>query len=650
MNTISIDFGTSFTSAAWINPKTGIVEPIRFIDNGKEKIPSLIYYSTTGDIFVGEAAQAPLTQLENFTSKQRSEIQASIVYGLKRKMNPDGMYAFKGHSPVPHAEILSILFKKVRTEAEVNCFEGKTVEKVVLTHPVVISQANKGLLKKAAELAGFKTIELLEDPVAAAMGYTHNGNDIGNGVLVYDFGGGTFDIAFVFRQGKGNFHVPIPIDGEPRCGGDDIDLALYDHWETLVKKKYHRPIREENHHVDLGFLGHCKTQKEALSEAIQKKFSLTLPPPKSRQVTRTLDRHTLEQLMRPIIDKTIQKTQAMLKHIKSAGLKLDTVILVGGSSRIPLVMERLVNILPIKPLQPMKADVAVCIGALLATKAAPAKMFDHLSPKSMPQKRPATTILKNLPKGFTPAPGDIWQEPLTGMKLVWVPPGSFRMGSPPTEKEREEDEGPLRIVNLEGFWMGQHPVTQKEWRTLMSGNPSRFKNGDNYPVEYVSWKDAQNFIKKINKRHDGKFRFGLPLEAQWEYACRAGTTTPFYFGENLTTDQANYNGHLPYGDGSLGVYREKTTPVGTFPPNDFGLYDMHGNVWEWCQDRYGGEYNPSGSASFGGSANSGGVSRVLRGGCWNDGAWICRSAYRNLSTPSSRHSYTGFRITMLPGQ
>ncbi|MGD9213027.1 MAG: SUMF1/EgtB/PvdO family nonheme iron enzyme, partial [Desulfobacteraceae bacterium] len=485
----------------------------------------------------------------------------------------------------------------------------------------------------------------IEEPVAAAIGYSLNSHNLGRGILVYDFGGGTFDIAFIVSQDKDNYHIPLPTDGDNRCGGNNIDQALYEHWEILIKKRYARPICATALEMDIGFLTQCRLQKESLTDTTKGKFSVKLPPPGVLRVTRTIDRQTINQLMRPIIDKTILKTQSMLKKIEKAGHELDTVILAGGSSRIPLVMERLKKILPVIPIEPMRTDVAVCVGALLANQSTIKNNISPL-PKVRGHKEKKQTFYKEISKEISPSGGDIWQEPLTGMHMIWVPPGSFQMGSPLSEKDREEDEGPLHSVTLDGFWLGQYPVTQGQWQKIMESNPSRFKSGDNYPVEYVSWKDTQQYIKKINQLVDGRYRFHLPTEAQWEYACRSGTSTPFYFGENLTTDQANYNGHFPYGDASEGVYREKTTPVGTFPANNFGIYDMHGNVWEWCQDLYAGEY-PSGNLTNPKGPSSG-VSRVLRGGCWNDGAWICRSAYRNLSTPGSRHSYTGFRLAMIP--
>ena len=167
----------------------------------------------------------------------------------------------------------------------------------------------------------------------------------------------------------------------------------------------------------------------------------------------------------------------------------------------------------------------------------------------------------------------------------------------------------------------------------------------------MSWNDAMVFCEQLTKLAKGKYRFTLPTEAQWEYACRAGTTTPFNTGENLTTEQANYNGNYPYRNNPKGKYLEKTTPVGSYPPNAWGLYDMHGNVWEWCMDWYGEKYydecknkgivkNPVGPET--------GSSRVLRGGSWYPYGQICRSAARNYNIPDDRNYYFGFRVVFVP--
>jgi len=226
-----------------------------------------------------------------------------------------------------------------------------------------------------------------------------------------------------------------------------------------------------------------------------------------------------------------------------------------------------------------------------------------------------------------------------GMKFVWIPPGSFMMGSPVEEKGRIDDEVLHKVTLSNGFYMGVYLVTQEQWQAVMGENPSTYKGDKNLPVEKVSWDDCQEFIKRLRDKDKEQYR--LPTEAEWEYSCRAGTTTPFYFGETISTEQANYNGDFPYWNGKKGENRKKTTPVGRFPANAFGLYDMHGNVGQWCQD-WCGEYlkdevvDPQGPAD--------GERRVWRGGTFMLRAMGVRSAHRLGNLPTLRSTNLGFRV------
>ena len=223
--------------------------------------------------------------------------------------------------------------------------------------------------------------------------------------------------------------------------------------------------------------------------------------------------------------------------------------------------------------------------------------------------------------------------------LRWIMPGEFIMGSPKSEPERYDDEGQHKVILTQGFWLAETACTQALWRAVMRDNPSGFK-GEDHPVDNVSWDDVQSFIEKINGDIP-ELGLHLPTEAQWEYACRAGTTTPFHFGKTLTTDQANYDGNYPYNNGPEGEFREKTVPVKTFPCNAWGLYEMHGNVWEWCQDWYG-DY-PKGSV-INPKGPSSGSYRVLRGGSWINFGRYVRSADRFRYGPSGRDHGDGLRL------
>jgi len=224
-------------------------------------------------------------------------------------------------------------------------------------------------------------------------------------------------------------------------------------------------------------------------------------------------------------------------------------------------------------------------------------------------------------------------------RLRWILPGEFLMGSPITEAERSDDEKQHQVIITKGFWLADTTVTQELWQAVMGKNPSRFK-GKGRPVEQVSWEDCQAFINKLNQLVP-RLDIRLPSEAEWEYACRAGTQTPFSFGENITPEQVNYNGNYPYKDGQKGIYREETVPVKDLPANPWGLHQMHGNVWECCQDFYweypkGSVIDPTGSDEV--------ARRVIRGGSWGFNGRFCRSAYRSLRPPDVRYRILGLRL------
>ncbi len=243
------------------------------------------------------------------------------------------------------------------------------------------------------------------------------------------------------------------------------------------------------------------------------------------------------------------------------------------------------------------------------------------------------------------------------IRFRWIPPGEFLMGSPEDEPERSGSEGPRHRVRFaQGFWLAETACTRALWkvvtgenprRAVTGENPSEFK-GDDRPVEMVTWNDVHAFLLQLNRAHPG-LALRLPSEAEWEYACRAGTHTPFWFGAELTTDRANYDGNNPYANGPKGEYREETVPVKHFQPNPWGLYQVHGNVWEWCQDRWHRNYQ--GAPEDGRPWETGGsVDSVLRGGSWRDSGGNLRSAYRDHDHRALADLFgsSGFRLARDP--
>jgi formylglycine-generating enzyme required for sulfatase activity len=251
-----------------------------------------------------------------------------------------------------------------------------------------------------------------------------------------------------------------------------------------------------------------------------------------------------------------------------------------------------------------------------------------------------------------------------GMKFAYIPPGKFKMGSPKAEKERFDLEGPEHEVEItKGFYLGVYEVTQKQYKDVMGRNPSYFckdsdgkgkvkgLDTDDFPVEYVSWHHAKEFIKKLNllaKEKKAGRVYRLPSEAEWEYACRGGAAkkTTFHFGPSLSSTQANFDGNHPYGGAAKGKYLERTCKVGSYKANGFGLYDMHGNVWEWCEDVYDEKYYSRGPKRDPVNTKVGTV-RSFRGGGWSNDGGFCRSAFRNWYDPLAQYNYLGFRIALV---
>jgi uncharacterized protein (TIGR02996 family) len=251
-------------------------------------------------------------------------------------------------------------------------------------------------------------------------------------------------------------------------------------------------------------------------------------------------------------------------------------------------------------------------------------------------------VVELLDAGVSPC---VPRETLTlprGIRLTasFVPPGSFLMGG-----TVEAVEQPVHEVTIPtGSFMGETPVTQEQWKAVMGTEPSAFR-GPERPVERVTWYEASEFCARVAEAQDGRVTVDLPAEAEWEYACRAGTTTDFHFGDVPTTDRANYQGTSTWNGGPVGVDREETTDVNLFPPNAWGLYDVHGNVMQWCRDEFD-TYRPADRywTPYEGS----GGDLIMRGGAWTHRPDYCRSAYRCWGEPGRPSSAVGFRVRVRP--
>jgi formylglycine-generating enzyme required for sulfatase activity len=271
-----------------------------------------------------------------------------------------------------------------------------------------------------------------------------------------------------------------------------------------------------------------------------------------------------------------------------------------------------------------------------------------------PPEPPATSAFSGAKAGE--------QREVAGVPLCWCPPGRFRMGSPPSEPERRPGEEQVEVTLTRGFWMARYEATQGQWKRVIGKLPgsltAELPEGDDYPVGNVNFVEAEAFCAKLTElgRRSGDlpkdWEFRLPTEAQWEYACRAGTTTATAFGDSLSSKQANFQGK-PYNGAEPGPSFGRAANVGSYPANAWGLHDMHGNTYEWCRDWYHAKL-PGGvdpdlyaAESTAQKNRTGDCSRVRRGGAWCDDGWPCRSACRLRFEPHRRYDHIGFRVAVV---
>lgn len=330
---------------------------------------------------------------------------------------------------------------------------------------------------------------------------------------------------------------------------------------------------------------------------------------------------------------------------------IQTVGLMGASFSFAIVIEKLLlNNSAQKKALPSTSSIPANNIPVPSPNETPALPDKSVNPKEFALKTFQFEVMKVDQQGnsttISPGQANFFIEDLGNaniLEMVEIPGGQFLMGSPLTEKERNPNEGPQHPMTVKPFLMGKFTVTQEQYQAVMGNNPSNFQ-GAKRPVEQVSWKDAVDFCQKLSLMTGKSYR--LPSEAEWEYAARATTTTPFYFGETITTKIANYNGEYTYGSAPQGENRQETVDVGSLPANAFGLYEMHGNVWEWCQDKYHNDYRgmpADGSAWVSGNNNP----WLLRGGSWSSQSSVCRSSARLDGSNSDVAPDYGFRVVCI---
>jgi molecular chaperone DnaK (HSP70)/WD40 repeat protein len=359
---IGIDFGTTNSSMAWYDPRTGSAEIILNAE-GQRKTPSLVYFGEN-ETLVGEPVESLIKDIST-DRVQRDEVFRCIIESIKRNLLTPPRIALPGGRFVRPVDVVAEMLKKLKRDAEHGHFH-KEVGRAVITCPAEFNMLQRQKIEEAGRRAGFREVVLLEEPVAGALAYARAGLNVGKHVLVYDLGGGTFDLAVLDNEGE-SFHVAMEPRGMERCGGDDFDHALYYHCDELVQEKLGRSITLTGA-VDLSFLRECRRRKESLTFQERSKFSDYLPSDDGPvRFEYEVDRQTFEDLIGEYVETSARLTEEILKQADTRGHKVDTVVLVGGSTRVPLVMRTLEETLPVSPLGFDRKDVAVALGAAYYT-------------------------------------------------------------------------------------------------------------------------------------------------------------------------------------------------------------------------------------------------------------------------------------------
>lgn len=392
--TIGIDFGTSFCSASWINPATGKPEAVRFKDTGSEKLPSIIAFSKSGKAFVGSG---PYTQLENLAvdptlTEEEREMQLCNFYTSIKTHIRQGNKWMRPDKTYTDDDLIAIILKKIKEEVQLSTPINGTIDKVVLTHPVQFEDWKKDILKHASALAGFSKVKLLKEPESAAL-YAVKANLVPSnckGLLVYDFGAGTFDVSYIQIESDGELHMPVHPQGDDHCGGDDIDRALYEDWVKYIKANKGKSIGQSDE-LDIAFLYRCRRQKEQLSKGfLMDEIREYIPGLGS--IRRPFTEDDFNRIIEPIIDRTIAKVQVVLNEIKKKQLPLTHAVLIGGSSNLPLVKTKMQGALGsnVKIITTGNYDIAVAVGALysLNIKIEPPKKPEPPKPTETPKPQP----------------------------------------------------------------------------------------------------------------------------------------------------------------------------------------------------------------------------------------------------------------------
>ena len=682
MGVLAIDFGTSRIKAAYWDEAKGEAVMLPLGNGGRLYVPSLFHVNPEGKIRFGEAAEREL-----------HHDPSGVLSSLKLELDKAYHY-LPEREQVKTSTLMTLLFRQLieHSVREVRGFNGMPPEKVVVTYPAKLDYED--IYRDALKEAGYKgETVFIREPEAAGWAWVKEEKpEPGELLVVLDFGGGTIDWACL-RVDENNRPVMIPelrSDGM-KAAGVDVDEGLFDEMMSRIGESQREYVQK---HRALVMEQICQMKESQNSKAM-----LSGDEGQTLEVRLGAESFFFEPKLfadvvrRKVVNQALGRIEEYLKKVvdyqRNGGSKQFWCMLAGGTRLLSgleeQVKKRVKEIgksggMEVQFAEIAQADFATVRGAVLwqcqkqdATQPIEREAVVSATPSIQRLKEIKPQYKRYLPglagivmvlitaffmvTGFQKSGRsrdvEVKTQPKQAASSVEVPEnfvlirgGEFTMGSPTDEPERHRDETQHQ-VKVRDFYICKYEVTQAEWESVTGTNPSTFK-GKNLPVESVSWDDCQAFIKALNRKTGKTYR--LPTEAEWEYACRAGTITAFNTGGNLTTDQANYDGNYPYNNNPAGQYREKTLAVDSFEPNAWGLYNMHGNVMEWCSDWYGENYydeckakgvveNPTGPIS--------GSDRVLRGGYY--GSSLDRSADRfYFGRYPVMRGCDGFRLVFVP--
>jgi len=342
---LGIDFGTTTSSMAWVNPASGQARIIKN-EEGEERTPSIVCYDGA-EVLVGKDAETELRDTGDSTR---------VFASVKRDLRAVRMVPGRGR--VQAVEVAAAILGKLKRDAETLNFGGQAVTRAVVACPAAFSESERDLTREAAALAGFSAVELIEEPVAAGLAYVRGGQEVGAHVLVYDLGGGTFDLAVLAREEAG-FRLALPPRGLRRWGGDDFDRALYDWLDAKAVERLERSFDADGG-TDLRALLGCRDCKERLSQQQSHTFKQYVA---GTLFEERVERATFETLIGDLVERTVAETRALLEDASRAALPVGSVVLIGGAAKVPLIARRLAGVLPVEPRRWDQQDVAVALGA-----------------------------------------------------------------------------------------------------------------------------------------------------------------------------------------------------------------------------------------------------------------------------------------------